>query len=78
MFPFLTRIGSPRFRRWIVERSESAEVKKYRDIIDTCYNACIEVFDSRRKAIEEGHEVAEDQAGKGKDALSALSKFKLS
>ncbi|KAF8910660.1 cytochrome P450, partial [Gymnopilus junonius] len=74
IFPILTRIGSPQFRRWVVERSESTEVKQYRDIIDTCYNTSVEIFNSRKKAIEEDHEVIEDQAGNGKDVLSTLIK----
>ncbi|KAF8910661.1 cytochrome P450 [Gymnopilus junonius] len=74
IFPFLARVGTPRFRRWIIEHSESSEVKQYRDIMDTMYSASIEIFNAKKKAVEEGEETDDNQVREGKDVLSMLIK----
>lgn len=71
--PMLTRIGTPRFRRWVVERIPSKDVQHLRGIIDTLWRTSTEIIDKKKKALAEGDEAVAAQIGRGKDVISILS-----
>lgn len=53
-------------------------LRKLRDIIDIMHNTSTEIFDAKKKALEEGNEAVSKQVGRGKDILSILSARKSS
>ncbi|KIY67079.1 cytochrome P450 [Cylindrobasidium torrendii FP15055 ss-10] len=59
--PILSRLGSPRMRRWIVEHTPNAAVQKIKEISDVMHATAVDVLESRRK---------EDLGGK--DIISVL------
>lgn len=46
-----------------------------RDIADVLHNICVEIFESKKKALAEGDIAVSKQIGQGKDILSILSKY---
>lgn len=76
--PTLVKIGTPRLRRLIVDVLPWKSIRKLRDIIDIMHNTSTEIFDAKKKALEEGNEAVSKQVGRGKDILSILSARKSS
>ena len=69
IFPFLAKVGTPRFRRWVVERLRIPEVAQGRHIVDTLYQTSIEIYESKKKSLDD--ELL--KLGRGKDVISILS-----
>uniref|UniRef100_A0A8H7Y036 Cytochrome P450 n=1 Tax=Psilocybe cubensis TaxID=181762 RepID=A0A8H7Y036_PSICU len=74
LMPTLSKIGTPAFRRFIVDHLPFKVVKEVRDIIDVLYETAVEIFDSKKKALEAGDEALAAQVGRGKDIISILMK----
>ncbi|PPQ63163.1 hypothetical protein CVT24_005803 [Panaeolus cyanescens] len=74
LVPYLSKIGTRRFRRFIVDIFPSKVVRRTRDIIDVLHNTSVEIFESKKKALREGDEALAAQIGKGKDIISILMK----
>ncbi len=43
------------------------------NIVDVMHETAVEVYETRKRALEEGDEMVEKQTGRGKDILSTLS-----
>ena len=43
-------------------------------IVDVMYETSVEVYEAKKRALEEGDEVVEQQIARGKDIMSILSK----
>ena len=69
----LTKIGSPRFRRFIVDHLPFKNAKRLRDIVDTMYETSIVILQAKERALQEGGEAVMKQIGKGQDVISILS-----
>ncbi|TFK34561.1 cytochrome P450 [Crucibulum laeve] len=67
-----TKIGSPRFQRWIVNIVPWKTVHELRDVIDVLHNTSTEIFESKKRALEEGDEALSNQVAQGKDIMSIL------
>jgi hypothetical protein len=52
--PIVSKIGTPRFREAIVNLVPSQHVKRLRDIIDVLHNTSVEIFETKKKALQEG------------------------
>ncbi|KAF9002247.1 cytochrome P450 [Cyathus striatus] len=74
LYPVLSRIGTPGFRRWVINVSPFKLLHKLRDIIDFMHNTSVEILESKRKALEEGDETVARQVARGKDIMSILLK----
>ena len=48
-----------------------------RDILDVLNNTAIEIFEEKKKALEEGDEAVAQQICKGNDIMSILSVYRL-
>ena len=48
-----------------------------RDVVDVLNDTAIEIFEKKKKALEEGDEAVTQQIGKGKDIMSILSTYYL-
>ena len=51
----------------------SKTLHKLRDIVDILHQTSIEIFESKKKAIDEGEDALAAQVGHGKDIISVLS-----
>ena len=49
-----------------------------RDIADVINNTAVEIFEEKKKALEEGDEAVTRQIGRGNDIMSILSAYYLS
>ncbi|KAG6887811.1 hypothetical protein C0995_012548 [Termitomyces sp. Mi166 len=74
LLPTLVKIGSPRFRRWVVDHFPYRNLHEIRDIVDTWDRTTIKIFEGKKQALEEGDEVLAKQIGQAKDLLSILMK----
>ncbi|KAJ3515822.1 hypothetical protein NLJ89_g1511 [Agrocybe chaxingu] len=72
--PTMTRIGSPRFRRFLVNCMPFKIVRTLRDILDTIHSTAFEILESKKKALREGDEALAEHIGHGKDIISILMK----
>ena len=73
LLPTLNRIGSPRFRRFVVDSLPWKPVRETREIVDILHETSVEIFESKKAALEAGDEAVKQQVGEGKDLLSILS-----
>ncbi|KDR76226.1 hypothetical protein GALMADRAFT_67812 [Galerina marginata CBS 339.88] len=74
LLPLVTKIGTPGFRRFLVDHLPFKRIKQLRDITDTLHKTSVEIFNSKRKAIQEGDAAVTAQIGRGKDIISILMK----
>ncbi|PPQ86419.1 hypothetical protein CVT25_003541 [Psilocybe cyanescens] len=66
------KIGTPSFRRTIVNWIPWKALHDLRDLTDVMHNVCVGIYESKKKALLEGDEAVERQMGRGKDILSIL------
>ncbi|KAF8966234.1 cytochrome P450 [Flammula alnicola] len=71
LLPF-SRIGTPRFQRFVIDILPWKNLHEIRDISDVLYNTSVEIFESKKKALAEGDEALANQIGQGKDIMSIL------
>jgi hypothetical protein len=71
--PTLSKIGTRRFQRFVVDHFPWKSLQEFAKIIDVMHETAVEVYETKRKALEEGDEVVERQLAKGKDIMSILS-----
>ena len=70
----LARIGTPKFRRLILDLIPSKNLHELRDITDIIQNTTVEIINSKKQAFQKGDDAVARQIGQGKDILSILSK----
>jgi hypothetical protein len=69
----LVRIGTPKFRRFILDLLPWKTLHQLRDISDVIHNTSVEIVNSKKQALEDGDDTVARQIGQGKDILSILS-----
>ena len=69
------KIGTPKFRRFIMNLLPWKNLHELRDVVDVLNNTAIEIVEKKKKALEEGDEAVAQQIGKGKDIMSILSAY---
>ncbi len=74
LLPYLPEWGSPALRRKIVESIPHEGLQKSKSIVDTIYRRSVEIYEEKKRALEEGDEKVTRQIGEGKDIMSILSK----
>jgi hypothetical protein len=77
---FLTtclKIGTPKFRQFIMNIVPWKNLHTMRDILNVINNTAVEIFEEKKKALEEGDEAVTQQIGKGNDIMSILSAYRL-
>lgn len=70
--PTLFSLGSPEFRRWIVEHLPFSFVQKPCKIIDIMDRETQMILKTRKRALEQGDEEVKKQVSDGKDVLGTL------
>jgi len=80
ILPWTVNIGTPRFRRLVIDFLSVfwRDVRDLRDKSDFMWKVSEEIYNEKKRALEEGDEAVSSQVGKGKDILSVLSESKLS
>ncbi|KAG5338035.1 hypothetical protein C0989_008367 [Termitomyces sp. Mn162] len=73
LLPTLVKIGSPRFRRWVVDHIPMKRIRAMRDIVDTLDRTTTEIFEGKKRTLKEGDEALSKQVDQAKDILSILS-----
>ncbi|KIJ98225.1 hypothetical protein K443DRAFT_104335 [Laccaria amethystina LaAM-08-1] len=66
------KIGSPKFRRFMVNLLPWKDLHDLRDIVDTMYKTSVEIFELKKRAMIDEDEAVATQIGLGKDILSTL------
>ncbi|TEB40174.1 cytochrome P450 [Coprinellus micaceus] len=72
VLPWVYNIGTPGFRRWVVDTITWGPLRDMRDIADVMRSTSDEIVGSKRRAMKEGGEAVTNQVGRGKDILSVL------
>ena len=70
--PYIDNIGSPALRRFLVKLVPYSRVQKLREIVDTMEKASVEIFQSKKAALQLGDKALLKQVGSGKDVMSIL------
>jgi len=73
--PIISKIGSPRFRRYLLDLLPSRALHELRDIIDVLETTAVEIYEAKQKALAEGDREAELKVSEGKDIMSILGQF---
>ncbi|KAJ3970683.1 cytochrome P450 [Lentinula raphanica] len=74
VLPYVSRIGTPGFRRFVVNSIPWKDVHHLRDMVDYMYNVAEEIYESKKRAFRIGDEAVAQQIGRGKDLISILMK----
>ncbi|KAF8069171.1 cytochrome P450 [Lyophyllum atratum] len=74
LLPKLFRIGSPRFRRFVIDLIPSKSIQRLRDIINLMDQTTIDIFHEKKKALEGGDEALSQKVEHAKDIMSILMK----
>ncbi|KAF8206530.1 cytochrome P450 [Mycena galopus ATCC 62051] len=74
ILPWAVNIGSPKFRRFIVDIVPWKNLHEGRDILDTLYATAVHIYNLKKAALEAGDEAVSSQIAKGKDIISILMK----
>lgn len=72
LYPALYKLGSPRFRRFVVNLLPSKRVHKLRDIVDVMNQTSVEIVEAKKKALEKDGSAFDTQDQEGKDIMSIL------
>lgn len=75
LLPLVSGIGSASFRRWVVNTFPWKNLHDVRDIADILYNTSVNIFESKKEAIEDGDKGHTNHVGQGKDIMSILSEY---
>ena len=71
--PILVKLGSPAFRRFIVDHLPYKNASRLRDILDIMFQTSVGILKAKERALQEGDEAVKQQIGRGQDIISILS-----
>ncbi|KAJ4489059.1 cytochrome P450 [Lentinula lateritia] len=72
VLPYVSWIGTAKFRRFVVNLLPWKDLHHLRDMVDYMHNVAEEIYEDKRRAFEMGDEAVEQQIGRGKDLISIL------
>lgn len=70
--PYYKYLGSPAFRRKLVQISPLKDLRDFADLIDVIHRQSKQILSIKREALEAGDAVLMEQVGAGKDIMSVL------
>jgi hypothetical protein len=71
------KIGTPKFRRFVMNLLPWKNLHEMRDIVDVLTNTSVEIFEEKKKALEKGDTTVTQQIEEGNDIMSILSAYHL-
>ncbi|KAI0701721.1 cytochrome P450 [Earliella scabrosa] len=72
LLPYVANIGSPAFRRRVVEMLPSKDLRRMVEITDTLHERSVHIYNLKKDALEKGDEALKHQVGEGRDIMSIL------
>ncbi|KAI0628763.1 cytochrome P450 [Trametes polyzona] len=72
IFPFVAGLGTPWFRRKVVEMVPYGPIRKLVRITDTMHENATRIYNQKKALLESGDEDLKQQVGEGKDIMSVL------
>lgn len=72
LLPYIGNIGPAWFRRKVVDWTPSKAVHKLRDIVDVMHSTSIEIYQTKKAALEAGEDALMSQVANGKDIMTIL------
>ncbi|KIK57112.1 hypothetical protein GYMLUDRAFT_247366 [Collybiopsis luxurians FD-317 M1] len=77
ILPRVSRIGTPRLRRFVVDLLPWDDLHHMRDMVDYMHTIASGIYESKKRAFKKGDEAVTQQIGRGKDLISILMKENL-
>ncbi|KAF7327570.1 Rint-1 family protein [Mycena kentingensis (nom. inval.)] len=74
VLPYVSEIGSPKFRRFMVNILPWKDLHLVRDVLDTLWATAVQIYQTKKAALEAGDEAVTTQISKGKDIISIMMK----
>jgi hypothetical protein len=78
LMPSFVKLGTPGFRRLLLKLVPHKSVRRTRDIVDIMDKTSVEIFEQKRRALEQGDQAVLQQVGRGKDIMSILCRSRFS
>ena len=75
LLPYIANIGSPAFRRRVVEMLPSKDLQRMVEITDTLHERSVHIYNLKKDALEKGDEALKHQIGEGRDIMSILCEY---
>ncbi|KAI0666339.1 cytochrome P450 [Trametes maxima] len=72
LLPVVMKLGTPAFRRRIVDATPNAYVQRMKDIVDTMHGRSVLIFNEKKEALARGDDAVKHQIGEGRDIMSIL------
>jgi hypothetical protein len=73
--PLLKKIGSRRFRRFVIDLLPSKRVRKVKNIVDLIDHTSKEILERKKASLSQDNEVISEQIHESRDIMSLLCKF---
>ena len=70
-YRFVENIGSPKFRRAVVDLVPWGTLHQARDMVDVMHNTSVEIFEKTKQSLKESGDFSA-RHGRGKDVMSVL------
>ncbi|KAJ2970021.1 hypothetical protein NUW54_g12828 [Trametes sanguinea] len=74
LLPVAVKIGSPEFRRRVLDMIPAEQVQRMKDISDILHARSVLIFNEKKAALARGDESIKHQIGEGRDIMSILLK----
>ncbi|KAI0789215.1 cytochrome P450 [Abortiporus biennis] len=71
---YVRYMGSPSFRRWLVNIMPFPLIHKMRDIVDAMHQNAVQIINAKKVALKAGDAAVADEVAQGKDLMSVLLK----
>ncbi|KAI0754321.1 cytochrome P450 [Daedaleopsis nitida] len=72
LLPYIPKGGSPWLRRKILEYIPHEGIQQEKAIVDIMHLRSVEIYEEKKRALEQGDEAIMEQVGEGKDIMSIL------
>ncbi|KAI0687587.1 cytochrome P450 [Earliella scabrosa] len=72
LLPYVLSVGSAKTRRTLMGMIPHAGVRQMKNIIDVLHRRSVEIYEAKKRALEQGDEAVVQQIGEGKDIMSIL------
>ena len=73
--PYVSLIGTPAFRRWLLEWIPMKRLHKLKSVVDTMHRRATEIYHEKKTLLDKGDEALLLQVGEGKDLMSILREW---
>jgi len=70
--PWFVKIVPVKFRSWLAENAPSRRVQKLRNVVNIMDRTSVEVFEAKKRALQQGDDALIKEVGQGKDIMTIL------